>query len=146
MYERMLNKDVKPTIDEICSTIGEEGTKHWRLLDEFFNSSYDIDSDIRFPFGNNYGWGVRYKHKSKTLCYMFPEKGAFTVFFQIGKSEVSKMIDKLDGFLPRTKVIWEKRYPCGDGGWLHYRVLCSEEIEDIKELMRIKKKPIKTLS
>ena len=60
MYERMLEKNIKPTMDEIFSIIGDEGTEHWRIVDEFFNSSYDIESEIRFPFGNNYGWGVRY--------------------------------------------------------------------------------------
>lgn len=140
----MLNKNVKPTMEDIFSTIGDEGTKHWRLIEEFFNNSYDIDLEIRFPFGNNYGWGVRFKHRNKMLCYMFPEKGAFTVFFQIGKNELAKMLDKLDGFLPRTKEIWESHYPCGDGCWLYYRVLNSEEINDIKELMKIKKKPVRS--
>lgn len=144
MYERMLDKNIKPTMDEIFSTIGDEGTKHWRILEGFFNEFYDIDAEIRFPFGNSYGWGVRFKHKSKTLCYLFPEKGAFTVFFQIGKNELAKMLDKLNGFLPRTKEIWESRYPCGDGGWLYYRVLNTEEINDIKELMKIKKKPVRS--
>jgi len=139
----MLEKNIKPTIDEMYITIGEGGVKHWRMLEEFFKSSYDIESEICFPFGNNYGWGVRYKHKSKTLCYIFPEKGALTVFFQIGKNEVAKMLDKLGGFLPRTREIWETRYPCGDGGWLHYRVLNAEEINDIEELMKIKKRPVR---
>ena len=139
----MLEKSHKPTANEIFKYIGENETKYWRIHEDFFNNSYDIVSDLRFPFGNNYGWGVRFQHKNKTLCYMFPEKEAFTVFFQIGKNEVTKLYDKLDSFLPKTKEVWEKRYPCGEGGWIYYRVLNIEEINDIEELIRIKKKPIK---
>ncbi len=143
MYERMLVKEIQPSMEDIFVTIGKEGEKHWKMLDEFFRSSYDIEAEIRFPFGNSYGWGVRYRHRSKTLCYMFPENGAFTVFFQIGKQEVARVLQKLADFLPRTVEIWEKRYPCGAGGWLYYRVLNPEEICDIKELIKFKKKPVR---
>lgn len=130
-------------MSDIFETIGTEATKYWKVLEAFFYQSYDMETDIRFPFGNNYGWGVRFKHRNKTLCYFFPENGAFTVFFQIGKNEISKMLDRLEDFLPKTKEIWENRYPCGEGGWLYYRVLNPEEINDIIELMKIRKKPVR---
>ena len=26
----------------------------------------------------------------------------------------------------------DNKYPCGEGGWIHYRVICQEHFEDIK--------------
>ena len=50
-------------------------------------------------------------------------------------------MDKLDNMLSKTKDLWERRYPCGDGGWIHYRVENDSETIDIEKLICIKKKP-----
>lgn len=56
---------------------------------------------------------------------------------------MSKLYEKLDSFCERTRELWEQRYPCGEGGWMHYRVLNRLENEDVKELIKIKKKPVR---
>lgn len=32
----------------------------------------------------------------------------------------------------------DHKYPCNDGGWIHYRVTCEEHFEDIKKLLKAK--------
>jgi hypothetical protein len=145
MYERMLNKEIAPSLTDIYGVIGSSEISLFEEFDQFLRCSYDIVSEIRFPFGDHYGWGIKYSHRTKHLCYVFPENGAFTVTIQIGKSELAKLYGKLPSFLPKTKELWENRYPCGAGGWLHYRVLDIQEIADIKELIRIKKSPAKVV-
>lgn len=137
----MLNKEIMPSIEEMENVIGNDRVQIFEELDEFLRNSYEIISEIRFPFGNHYGWGVKYSHKTKHLCYVFPEAGAFTVTIQIGGKEVQKLLDNLDALLPKTRENWEKRYPCGSGGWMHYKILSEKELNDVKELIRIKKKP-----
>jgi hypothetical protein len=86
----MLNRDVKPSLADIYGIIGNDGTRLLKELDGFLRSSYDVVSEVRFPFGNNYGWGIKYSHKAKHLCYVFPENGAFTVTVQIGKKRTAQ--------------------------------------------------------
>jgi hypothetical protein len=74
---------------------------------------------------------------------VFPENGAFTITIQIGKNELPKLNKKMSLFGQKTKELGEHRYPCGEGGWLHYKALNVRELEDIKELIRIKKNPTK---
>ena len=143
MYERMLNKEIKPTLYDIHNTIGIRNKELLDELDKFLMSSYDLKSQIRFPFGNNYGWGIKYSHKSKHLCYVFPEHNAFTVTIQIGKNDVEKLNKILKSLLPKTQELWQNRYPCGSGGWLHYRVFTHNELQDVKKLITIKKNPPK---
>jgi Protein of unknown function (DUF3788) len=100
-------------------------------------------SELRFPFGNNYGWGTKYSHKYTQLCYVLFEKGAFTITIQLGKNQLPKLHEKLSAFSPKTNELWKNRYPCGEGGWIHYRVLDQEDLNEIKELIIIKRKPIK---
>ena len=142
MSERMLNKEMEPSPEEIYEVIGSEGVGILEDFEQFLRSSYDLVTELRFPFGNKYGWGIKYSHRTKHLCYVFPEKGSFTVTIQIG-AESAKLEAKLASFLPRTQELWKRRYPCGNGGWVHYRVFDRKELEDIKEMIKIKKSPIK---
>jgi hypothetical protein len=142
MYERMLNKQKIPTLDEIYKTMGTEKVLFFEELQNFLVGCYELNTELKFPFGNNYGWGYKYSHKSKHLCYVFFEKDAFTVTIQIGKNELTKLYNKLESLSPKAKDMWEHRYPCGDGGWLHYRILNEKDLEDIKEFIIIKKTPI----
>lgn len=142
MYERMLNKEIEPSLKEMYEVIGTDGAGILEDFEQFLRSSYDIVTELRFPFGSKYGWGIKFSHRTKHLCYVFPENGSFTVMTQIG-AEAVKLEARLDTFLPRTQELWKHRYPCGQGGWVHYRVLDRKEIEDIKELIRLKKNPIK---
>ena len=140
MYERMLNKAVVPSETDISDYVGKD---IYQLLDYFetkLRTLYDLSKELKFPFGNNYGWGYKYSRKSKHLCYLFFEKQGFTVLLQIngkGKEVLENNITKL---LPKTLNLWKQRYPCGGGGWVNYRPFSAEEVEDIIKLLQIKVK------
>lgn len=143
MYERMTDKSIEPTVDEIQQYIGPE---IWSLLQKFedmLNSRYEINRELRFPFGNSYGWGYKYSHKTKHLCYLFFEKDAMTVTFQIGDKEVPKLNEILPTLSENAQSLWENRYPCGeDGGWVHYRIIEEGEMDSLIRMIEIRKKPV----
>jgi len=142
MYERMLNKKLKPTNAQIDDTLGQEAVGRLGSLETFLTEHYVMGREIVFPFGNRYGWGYKYSHKTKTLCHVFFEQGAFTVTLQIGDACVDALEKKLPVLLQKTRELWQKRYPCGErGGWLHYRVLSDEELQDVFALIKAKVKP-----
>lgn len=142
MYERMLNKLNKPSITEIHEYIGENSFLLLNNFEEIMKQRYDLKTELRFPFGNNYGWGYKYSHKTKHLCYFFFEKDAITFMLQIGGDLVQKLEEVLLECLPKTKSYWDNRYPCGEGGWIHYRVFNGEELNDVVRLLNIKQKPV----
>jgi len=62
---------------------------------------------------------------------------------QLGDNCVAKVEQMLPEFSAKTVDLWKNRYPCGkQGGWIHFRVLDANELNDIFELIKIKKKPI----
>lgn len=141
-YARMLDKTKKPTAKEIEAYIGAESVQKLNAFERFLNRHYTLTKNLKFPFGNNYGWGYKYSHKAKHLCYLFFESGAFTVTVQIGDKLLPSIEKILPSLLPKTNGLWENRYPCGErGGWIHYRVLSDAELSDIYELIKIKSKP-----
>ena len=106
------------------------------------SQQYALKRDLRFPFGNSYGWGYKYSHKSAHLCYAFFEKGAFTIMVQIGDQRVSWLEKNIDLFSPKARALWENRYPCGEhGGWVRIRVLEDTDLQDAVQFIRGKKAP-----
>ena len=144
MYERMLDGGHRPSTLEIQNTLGMEACAYLTLLETRLADLYDLRKELRFPFGNDYGWGVKYSHKAVHLVYVFFEQGAFTVMLQIGDARVPLMKESLSSWSEKARTLWENRYPCGEeGGWIRYRILEREEIEEIIRLIMIKKAPPK---
>lgn len=139
--QRFIDKTIMPSPSEINSLLGNEAVERLTRLETFLQNNYDLIRELKFPFGNNYGWGYKYSHKSKLLCYVFFEKDSLTVTITIGKNELQRLFQELNNMLTKTKELWENRYPCGDGGWMHYRLESDDELLDIQKLICIKKKP-----
>nr|WP_294491699.1 DUF3788 family protein [uncultured Anaerosporobacter sp.] len=79
----MLNKLNKPSITEIHEYIGENTLLLLNIFEETMNEHYDLKRELKFPFGNNYGWGYKYSHKTKHLCYVFLKKMQLHVCYRL---------------------------------------------------------------
>jgi len=76
MYERMLNKEIIPTEDSIKEFIGEKAVKNMGLLKKSLEKIIEINTELRFPYGNKYGWGYKFTNgKKKHLFDLFFERG-----------------------------------------------------------------------
>lgn len=143
MHERMQDKYKIPSQEDIAGFVRANALKWMQSLERSLSDRYDLVRELRYPFGQAYGWGYKYAHKTKHLCYLFFERGSFTVTLQIGGKEVSKLEVILPASLPKTRACWEQRYPCGKGGWVHYPVRAAKELQDILQLIAVKKQPVK---
>ena len=135
--ERMLDKDNQPTDKEILKTIGD--TTYWLKLRQYLKSSYDFSPEL-VNYGK-YGWTIRYRKSGKTLCSLFPEKGAFTVLVVLGKKEAEKALSVMDQFNAAVCKLIDDTCQLRDGRWLWIRVRKQSDINNIKELLKLKRKP-----
>jgi hypothetical protein len=139
MYERMLNKKVVPTEEDIKEYIGKKSTENIELIKNGLEKIFEINMELKFPFGNKYGWGYKISNKSKHLFYLFFEKGSITIMLQISKIKTEKEMEKYNKLSDEGKEYWAKRYPCGkNGGWIHYRVTNKKQLKDIGIFLSIK--------
>jgi len=139
-YERMLYKEHQPSEEEILNTIGQ--TAAWINLRQYIEENYDFVPELVF-YAKRYGWTIRYRKSGKTLCSLFPESGAFSVLVVLGKKEAEKALSMLDEFSPGVRAELEGTEQLHDGRWLWIRVLSVDIAHDIKELLRLKRKPSK---
>lgn len=134
MYERMLNKQVEPTIEEMQIFCGEN-KKYFSLLNDWLTKKFHTEQKVVFPYGNTYGWGIGHYRNKKLICNIFAEAGAFTVMMRLTTMQYNAIYTNLQKF---TQELIDHKYPCGDGGWIHYRVTAQEHYEDIKKLLAMK--------
>jgi len=131
-----------PSLNEIYETIGKESILYLEKLHQFMIDSYELSIRLKFRFGSDHGWCYKYCHKNKHICYVFFEKGAFTVIIQIGESQLNKLYNKLNSLSLEGKDTWKNQYLYGKY-WLNYRILSNKNLEDIKSIIAIKMNSIK---
>lgn len=137
--KRMTNKNNKPTDKEMLKTVGKRSPL-WKELKNYIEKYYEFTQEIVF-YGEKYGWTLRYRRSGKTLCSLFPEKDAFTVLIVLGKKEVEKtqlMINKLNR---AVKKIFDETEQLRDGRWLWISVRKVSDVESIKVLLSVKRRP-----
>lgn len=137
MYERMLNKQESPTIEEMAAYCGENAER-FSLLNDWLHSTFGTDRKVVFPYGNQYGWGIGHYKKKKLICTIFAENGAFTVMMRLTNAQCEAVYG---GVTAVTQRLIDNKYPCNVGGWIHYRVTGAEHVKDIKKLLEVKTTP-----
>ena len=134
MYERMLNKLEEPTIAQMtayCGTCADLFT--W--LNKWLSSAFGTAQAVTFPYGNQYGWGLAHRKNKKLICHVFAEENAFTVMMRLSNKQFASVYSQMQA---GTREQIDHKSPCGDGGWLHYRVTCKEQLDDIQTLLSVK--------
>ena len=134
MYERLMDKTLSPTFDYLIS-YSADSVIFWLELDRYIKDVFFAEHQIRFPYGNKYGWSCKYSKKSKHICDVFAENGAFALHFRISNKQLGSIYDSLSDY---AKDVCDNKYPCSEGGWLTYRVLSQAHVSDAKKLLAAK--------
>lgn len=134
MYERMLNKQAVPTVTEMAEYCAENAER-FSMINEWLAQTYCTEQKVVFPYGNQYGWGIGHYKKKKLVCNIFAENGAFTVMIRLTNAQYESIYADTAKY---TQEHIDNKYLCGDGGWIHYRVLCQDHYVDILKLLDIK--------
>lgn len=137
-YERLLNKEKKPSKEEIKKTIGES-LFLWLDIHHYIEENYDFTQELVF-FTKKYGWAVRYKRQGRTMAYFFPEQGTYSALLILGKKEseeVNLIKDKLN---MEVKSVFNNTKQLHDGRWLWIRALTKSDVDSLKLLLSAKRK------
>jgi hypothetical protein len=138
-YQRLLNKEKRPSKGEIVKIIGEKSSL-WLEIHKFVGENFDFSPELVF-FTKKYGWAIRYRKRRKTLGYFFPEDNAFSVLLVLGGKE-SEQVDLIkDKLEASVKSVFENTEQLHDGRWLWIRVLTKSDVASVKLLLQAKQKP-----
>jgi hypothetical protein len=94
-----------------------------------------LDKSIRPNISNMIEWCVTYRRNKKLFCDVFPECGALNVMLRLSDDSFQKAYPSLTQY---TQEQIDAKYPCGSGGWIHYRITKKEHLDDIIKLLALK--------
>lgn len=132
MYERLINKNEMPTIEEFLVYIGK-GKELFDSIDAFLINEINSVKLIKFD-AHSRCWKMSYHIKRKYICDIITEKDAFTIVTRLAEESIRNVYD---GLLPYAKECIDNS-PYRHRGWIEYRVLSDLHLEDIKTMLQIR--------
>lgn len=132
MYERLINKNEMPTIEEFLVHIGK-GKELFDSIDAFLINEINSSKMIKFD-AHSRCWKMSYHIKRKYICDIITEKDAFTIITRLSEESFRNVYD---GLLPYAKECIDNS-PFRHRGWIEYRVLSALHLEDIKTMLQIR--------
>ncbi|MBL8162679.1 MAG: DUF3788 domain-containing protein [Anaerolineae bacterium] len=132
-----LEKERCPTAEDMSAVLGATRAL-WERLTHFITQNYDMPGEWSFG-GKKYGWNLWYRRSGKTLASLYPQQGFFIVQIVLGKAEVEQASHVRFGNTVQT--VFEETPQLHDGRWLFIKVTTEEDIQDIEQLLIVKKRP-----
>ena len=137
--ERFLVKAEKPSDEVILEALGS-AKPLWLELHAYMREQYDFSQETIF-FAKNYGWAVRYRKASRTMCYAFPECVSFSMLIVLGKDEAQRVDAQKELLNQTVRDVFDQTEQFHDGKWLWIRVTEPSDLASVQRLLGAKKKP-----
>ena len=138
---RMTLRDNPPIDSEIAKWIGKKGHRYWKHVTQQIELIYPNVFTPEWLFGGKkYGWSLRYK-KSKSFCTLIPEKNRFALLIVFGAEERGKVEAIRDSLSQHTQKEYDEATTYHDGKWLILAIDSDEVVEDVMQLLAVKRKP-----
>lgn len=128
-----------PTEKALDAALGRSRAA-WRRLRDFLEENYGLPGEWAY-YGRKAGWILRYRKGGKALTTLSPYRGYFTVQIVLGASDYKKAREAKLG--RNTSEAIEQAHPYHDGRWLFPKVKSLKDLDDVKTLLLVKRKPAK---
>ena len=126
--------------EQLDALLSKEVLLVWNELTDAIDLLYDVDRLWNKGFGN---WKVEYKYRrgGKTLCTFYAKEDVANLLITYGKAEREKFEGMKATVSKPLQDIYEKTETLHDGKWLWIPLDDQINIEDIVEMLKIKKRP-----
>jgi hypothetical protein len=128
-----------PTEKEILALVGAKAAS-WTDLRTYLATHYDHVPELAVG-RKEHDWTFRYRKGGKTLVTLSPEENDFCVLVVLGAEEVRSAEQEKGMLSEGVRRILETSKQYHDGRWLWIRPRNARDLESIKTLLAIKRKP-----
>lgn len=129
-----------PTQSILEELIGSNNLDIWNKLVAGIDSLYEMDRTWNKGFGD---WIYEYKYRrgGKTLCTFYAKQGIANILITLGKAEREKVELKREDFSPLILTLYDETKTYHDGKWLWIPIDEVLSMDDIINLLKIKRRP-----
>jgi len=126
--------------EQLTVLLSNETLSVWTELTEAIDSLYDVDRLWDKGFGD---WKIEYKYRrgGKTLCTFYAKEGVANLLITYGKAEREKFEAIKTSISKQLQEIYERTATLHDGKWLWIPLDDKLKVEDIIEMLKIKRRP-----
>jgi hypothetical protein len=138
---RMTQLDNPASDSEIREWIAKKAYRYWKHMMQEIELIYPNVFTPEWLFGGKqHGWSLRYK-KGKSFCTLIPEKNRFALLIVFGAEERAKVEAMRDSLSQRTQKEYDEATTYHDGKWLILTIDTDDVLEDVMQLLAVKRKP-----
>lgn len=134
-----LDKTKQPGNNQIINVLSD-AKLFWLNIHEYIGEMYNFNPELVF-FTKKYGWAIRYRRLSTTLCYFFPKNGFFSILIILGQKEAEKIELMKENLNENIRNVFENTQQFHDGRWLWIDLRNLDDISSFKLMLTAKKKP-----
>ncbi len=134
-HSAFADKQRQPTPTEILDVLGPAATA-WGAFGQHLREAYRVEEDLKFMYGEKYGWALRFRRRGRLLTALYPASGAFVVQVILGGAALEQAQRSDLGQNARRALAAAKPYP--EGKWLFIRVESQTDSDDARQLVALK--------
>lgn len=126
--------------EQVNVLLSKEALFMWNKLTDAIDSLYDVDRIWNKGFG---AWKIEYKYRrgGKTLCTFYAKENVANLLITYGKTEREKFEKIKESVSKQLQDIYERTETLHDGKWLWIPLDNEIRVEDIVEMLKIKRRP-----
>ena len=126
--------------EQVNILLSKECLFMWNKLTDAIDSLYDVDRIWNKGFG---AWKIEYKYRrgEKTLCTFYAKENVANILITYGKVEREKFEKIKESVSKQLQDIYERTETLHDGKWLWIPLDNEISVEDIIEMLKIKRRP-----
>ncbi len=126
--------------EQVNILLSKEALFMWNKLTYAIDSLYDVDRIWNKGFG---AWKIEYKYRrgGKTLCTFYAKENIANLLITYGKAEREKFEKIKESVSKQLQDIYERTETLHDGKWLWIPLDNEISVEDIIEMLKIKRRP-----
>ncbi len=112
----------------------------WDKFCEFMKSNYNVNPIFEFSKCSlEFGWNIKFKKGSRTLCTVYPRENYFCVMIVIGKKEKEQFENMFHSFCIEIQEIYGDTREFNNQKWLMIDLEDEDKkYEDVKKILNIR--------
>ena len=125
---------------QVNTLLSKEALYMWNELTDTIDSLYDVERLWNKGFGE---WKIEYKYRrgGKTLCTFYAKENSAILLITYGKAEREKFEKMKESVSNQLQDIYDRTETLHDGKWLWIPLDNEIRVEDIVEMLKIKRRP-----
>ena len=126
--------------EQVNTLLSKEALFMWNELTDAIDLLYDVDRLWNKGFGE---WKIEYKYRrgGKTLCTFYAKENTAILLITYGKAEKEKFERMKEAVSNHLQDIYDRTETLHDGKWLWIPLDNEIRVEDIVEMLKIKRRP-----